>query len=97
MPYTIELAPKAARQFRKLPAHARKRLARHIDALAENPRPSGAKKLAGGGQLYRMRVGDYRLVYTIRDDVLLILVVAVGSRRDIYKALFRKRRGKRGA
>ena len=53
--------------------------------------------LAGAGQLYRIRVGDYRLVYTIRDDVLLILVVAVGRRRDIYKLLVRKRRGKRGA
>ncbi len=90
MPYTIELTPKAARQFRKLPAHSRKRLARHIDALAENPRPSGAKKLAGAGHLYRIRVGDHRLVYKVRNDALLVLVVAVGSRRDIYRTLFRK-------
>ena len=57
-----------------------------IELLAEQPRPSGGKKLVGGDGEWRVRTGDYRIIYEIHDHVLLILVVAIGQRRDIYGA-----------
>jgi len=56
-----------------------------IDALADGPRPAGAKKLKGGGELWRIRVGDYRIVYAVRDRILLVLVVRVAHRREVYR------------
>lgn len=85
MTYRIEVAPAAARQLRKLDPPARRRVQGAIELLAENPRPRSAKKLAGGEGEWRVRTGDYRVVYEINDDVLLVLVVAVGHRRDIYE------------
>jgi mRNA interferase RelE/StbE len=58
-----------------------------IDGLAENPRPHGCQKMHGHENLYRARTGDWRVVYEIRDNVLLVLVVAVGHRREIYRGL----------
>jgi mRNA interferase RelE/StbE len=53
--------------------------------LEQNPRPPGCKQLAGDSGFYRIRVGDYRVIYSIEDDVLLVLVLKVGPRRDIYR------------
>jgi mRNA interferase RelE/StbE len=83
--YRIEFKPSAAKALTALPAEMRRRLAAKIDALAHQPRPRGVKKLVGEENLYRIVVGDYRIVYQIRDEVLLILVVRVGHRRDIYR------------
>jgi mRNA interferase RelE/StbE len=83
--YRIEVAPAAARQLRKLDPPARRRVQGAVELLAENPRPRSAKKLVGGEGEWRVRTGDYRVVYEINDDVLLVLVVAVGHRRDIYE------------
>jgi mRNA interferase RelE/StbE len=58
-----------------------------IRALAEDPRPAGAKKLEGVGELYRVRSGDYRILYQIEDARLVVVVVDVGNRRDIYRSL----------
>lgn len=86
MTYRIEFEPKAERWLTKQPADVRRRVGEKIAALAKNPRPNGVAKLQGQSQLfYRIRVGDYRVVYTIEDDRLIILVVAVGNRRDIYR------------
>jgi mRNA interferase RelE/StbE len=85
MSYRVEVAPAAVRQLRKLDPTARRRVQAAIELLAEEPRPSGAKKLAGGEGEWRVRTGDYRIVYEISDNVLLVLVVAVGNRRDIYR------------
>ena len=85
MRHRIEVAPAAARQLRKLAAAARRRAQAAIELLAGRPRPSGAKKLVGGAGEWRVRTGDYRIVYEIHDDVLLVLVVAVGHRREIYR------------
>jgi len=78
MTYRIQVAPAAVRQLRKLDAAARRRVQAAIELLADHPRPSGAKKLVGGDGEWRVRTGDYRIVYEIHDDVLLVLVVAVG-------------------
>jgi len=81
--YTIELAPAAVRQLGRLDTSARRRVQAAIELLSENPRPAGAKRLVGGE--WRVRTGDYRVVYEIQDRILLVLVVAVGHRRNIYR------------
>ncbi|NHN54536.1 type II toxin-antitoxin system RelE/ParE family toxin [Calidifontibacter sp. DB0510] len=85
MTYRIEVAPAAVRQLRKLDHAARRRVQAAIELLADNPRPTGASKLVGGDGAWRVCTGDYRIIYQIDDGVLLILVVAVGHRRDIYR------------
>lgn len=85
MSYTVQLAPAAVRQLRKLPPEARRRIQAAIEILADTPRPPGAKKLAGSSGDWRVRTGDYRIIYEIRDAQLIVLVVALGHRRDIYQ------------
>ncbi len=84
MTYRIEIAPAVARQLRKLDPPARRRVQAAIELLSGEPRPAGAKKIVGGAGEWRVRTGDFRVVYEIHDQVLLVLVVAVGHRRDIY-------------
>ncbi len=85
MTYRIEVAPTAVRQLRQLDPAARRRVQAAIELLADQPRPSGVKKLAAGDGEWRARTGDYRIVFEIHDEVLLVLVVAVGHRREIYQ------------
>jgi mRNA interferase RelE/StbE len=82
--YKIELRPAAARALRKLDPHAARRVQAAIALLAEDPRPPASRPLRGR-PAWRIRVGDYRVIYTIEDDLLLIVVVALGHRRDIYE------------
>lgn len=84
MTYRVEVAAAAVRQLRKLDRAAQRRVQAAIELLAAEPRPNGAKKLVGGDGEWRVRTGDYRIVYEIHDNVLLVLVVAVGHRREIY-------------
>jgi len=86
MRYRIELA-KGPKKFLDAIRDGKlaRRFSREIDALAENPRPPGSLKLQGNDELYRVRVGDYRIIYQIQDRVLLVLVVEIGNRRDIYR------------
>ncbi|MFZ2503933.1 MAG: type II toxin-antitoxin system RelE/ParE family toxin [Nocardioides sp.] len=85
MTYRVEVAPAAVRQLRKLDPAGRRRVQAAIELLADHPRPSGARKLVGGAGEWRVRTGDYRIVYEVHDGVLLVLVVAVGHRREIYQ------------
>lgn len=85
MSYEVQLAPAAVRQLRKLPPDARRRIQAAVELLAETPRPPGAKKLSGTSGDWRVRTGDYRIIYEIRDAQLIVLVVSMGHRRDIYK------------
>ena len=87
MSYEIEVAPQAARQFKKLPRDAQERVGRCIDGLGADPRPPGCEKISGHANLYRVRAGDYRVVYQIHDDRLVVIVILVGDRRDIYRLL----------
>jgi len=64
----------------------RVRVARKIDSLAGDPRPAGVEKPRGAEDLWRVRVGDDRIIYTIRDEVLLVLVVRIGHRREVYRS-----------
>lgn len=83
MSYRIELRPAAVTALRRIDPQDRPRIQGAIALLGENPRPPGAKALQGRDGL-RVRVGDYRITYTIHDDVLLIAVVTLGHRKDVY-------------
>jgi mRNA interferase RelE/StbE len=85
--YRIEFRPSAADELEKLPSTDRRRIGRRIDALAQDPRPQGIRQLDKG--IYRLRAGDYRVIYQIRDEVLLVLVIRIGHRSDVYRALSR--------
>lgn len=85
MAYSIGFAQSAKRQFDKLPDSVKRRMAEAIDKLAENPRPDGVVKLSGEDGIYRIRVGDYRIVYHIEDDKLCVVVLKTGHRREIYR------------
>ncbi|MEO7422774.1 MAG: type II toxin-antitoxin system RelE/ParE family toxin [Ornithinibacter sp.] len=84
MTYQVQISPAALRQLRKLDSPAKRRIQAAIELLSNEPRPSGAKKLVGGEEAWRVRTGDYRIVYEIHDNVLLVLVLAVGHRPDTY-------------
>ena len=85
MPYTVEVAPPAVKSLRSLDRTTRRRLTAAIDALADDPRPPGCAKMKGEDDLWRVRVGDYRIVYETQDERLLVLVLAAGHRKDIYR------------
>ncbi|ULA62803.1 MAG: Type II toxin-antitoxin system RelE/ParE family toxin [Nitrospira sp.] len=85
MAYSILLAPPAERQLKALAEPAQKRIVKRLKSLRENPRPHGVKKLAGEEDLYRIREGDYRIVYTIQDKRLIVLVVKIGDRKEVYR------------
>ncbi|HEY4235583.1 MAG TPA: type II toxin-antitoxin system RelE/ParE family toxin [Lacipirellulaceae bacterium] len=87
MVYRIDLKPSARDSLAKIPQPGRQRIRKKIDRLAENPRPRGVEKLAGGDELYRIRVGDYRVIYQIHDNALLVLVVRIGGRGDVFRHL----------
>jgi len=82
--YSLEIKRSAAKELAQLPAKDRGRVIARIQALAEDPRPVGAEKLSGQ-ERYRVRQGDYRILYEIEDAVLRIMVVKIGHRRDIYR------------
>jgi mRNA interferase RelE/StbE len=85
MTYAVALSPAAARQLRKLDPQARRRVQAAIELVAIEPRPPAATQLVGGGGEWRVRTGDYRIIYEIEDDQLLVLVLTVGHRRDVYR------------
>ncbi|MGB3203883.1 MAG: type II toxin-antitoxin system RelE/ParE family toxin [Crinalium sp.] len=85
MTYQIELTKGALKQLKKLPTDIRERIDLKIQELAVNPRPDGVKKIEGDLSLYRIRIGDYRVIYQIQDDVLLVIVVKVKHRREVYR------------
>jgi mRNA interferase RelE/StbE len=85
MPYSVSLAPAAARQMRALPQQIQARLFPAIADLANDPRPLGSRKLTGEADLYRIRVGNYCIVYAIDDDAMTVTVVKVGDRKDVYR------------
>ena len=82
--YRIEVRPAAARALRKLDSGIQTRIQGAIALLAGDPRPPSSRALRGRPG-YRVRVGDYRIIYTVADDVLLVVVVTLGHRRDVYR------------
>ncbi|MHB1173449.1 MAG: type II toxin-antitoxin system RelE family toxin [Lacisediminihabitans sp.] len=86
MTYSVRIAPAAERQLRKFDPQARRRVQAAIDLLATSPRPPKAVQLVGGAGEWRVRTGDYRIIYEIQDDKLIVLVLRTGHRRDIYES-----------
>jgi mRNA interferase RelE/StbE len=89
MAYRIEITPRARKDLKALPVRERQRVAGQIDAMKTDPRPMGCKKLKGREDFWRIRVSDYRVVYQIQDEILLILIVRVGDRKEICEAIRR--------
>jgi len=85
MPYRVLFRPSAERGLRGLSTDLQDRVIAEIHTLTEDPRPPGAIKLAGSENLYRVRVGDYRVVYAIEDDFLVVLIVEIAHRREVYR------------
>lgn len=86
MIYQVEVPESIAKQLRELPKPTRRALGYAIHELSENPRPDGGKKLKGAVNRYRIRVGDWRVVYSIEDRKLVVLVLRVADRKDVYRA-----------
>ncbi len=82
--YRVEILPAVERQLRRIDSGPRRRIDAAILSLAADPRPHGCRKLSGSEE-YRVRVGDYRVLYEIEDAVLRVLVVKVGHRGDVYR------------
>jgi mRNA interferase RelE/StbE len=85
MAYHVELKPRADKQLQALPRRVQLQIVGALQKLADEPRPQGVRKLAGEVDLYRIRVREHRIIYQIQDNLLLVLVVKIGHRRDIYR------------
>jgi mRNA interferase RelE/StbE len=83
--YRIEFLKTAQKELRKLPKEIQQRIAAKIDSLLADPYPPESKKLTNGNGRFRIRIGDYRVIYRIEEDKLIILIIKIGHRRDIYK------------
>lgn len=88
--YTVELTGAAARQLRKLNSAAQLRIVTALEVLQTEPRPPAMKALVGHPGYLRVRIGNYRIVYTIVDARLLILILALGDRKDVYESFERR-------
>lgn len=91
--YRVEFSEAAAKQLRKLDRAAQEQIAAKIRAIEVDPRGRGCEKLTGEPNAYRIRSGDYRIVYEVFDDRVMVRVVGVDHRRNIYQFIKRKRRG----
>jgi len=83
----VTILPSALGQLAELPRHDQKRIKERIDRLAVDPRPPGVKKLQGESDLFRIRSGNYRIIYSIADVRLVVLVIRIEHRRDVYRSL----------
>jgi mRNA interferase RelE/StbE len=82
--YKIEIKKSAVKELNNLPINELKKIVQKIQNLADNPRPSGCKKLTGE-EKYRIRSGNYRILYIIEDNILIIYIVKIGHRREVYR------------
>ncbi|MBP8083461.1 MAG: type II toxin-antitoxin system RelE/ParE family toxin [Spirochaetes bacterium] len=82
--YFIEITPSAARDYKKIPQTDAGKINTLIDSLSRNPRPTGCKKLENRNA-YRVRSGNYRVIYEISDKILTVCVIRIRHRKDVYK------------
>jgi len=85
--YTLELSPASQRQLKKLPKQLQLTIIQKLEDLKTTPLPVGIKKLSGIDNLYRLRIGDYRVIYQVEHKILLILVLKIGDRKEVYDNL----------
>ena len=82
--YKIVFKQSVAKDLRRIPTKDVRRILKRIDSLEDEPRPAGAEKLTGD-EIYRVRQGNYRILYAIEDDVIMVTIVKVGHRHDVYR------------
>ena len=87
MKYRIEFKRSAAKALKKIPKYDQKRIADRIDSLSENLPDPATTKMKGDNPFHRIRVGDYRIIYEIHRDILLIVVLKIGHRKEVYRRL----------
>jgi mRNA interferase RelE/StbE len=85
--YRIEFKRSAAKVFKKLPKPDRRRIRDKIDSFSENLPDPATTKMKGDNPFHRVRVGDYRIIYEVQEDILLILVIKIGHRKEVYRRL----------
>ncbi|MDE1163253.1 MAG: type II toxin-antitoxin system RelE/ParE family toxin [Acidobacteriaceae bacterium] len=83
--YVVEIKQSARKELERLPNALIARIFAKIEALQDDPRPAGCKKLKGDEATYRIRIGDYRVVYTIDDGKILVTVIRIRHRREVYE------------
>lgn len=86
-PYKVGYESAARKELNKLDRQIARRIARTISALGTDPRPAGCRRLVGYDNLWRIRIGDYRVIYTIKDTELIILVLRIAHRSEVYKRI----------
>lgn len=84
MGYVIEVVPKAEKEYLKLPNSIQSRIKQNIISLEDNPRPVGSRKLRESS-FYRIRTGDYRIVYSVHDDTRIVKILSIAHRREVYR------------
>jgi len=87
MLFEIEIHPDARDDLASLPKKIQRQVDKKLLSLAQNPRPTQARRLQGNKDLWRIRSGDYRIIYEIRDHIMVVLVVRIGDRKDVYRKL----------
>ena len=87
MKYRVEFKRSAAKALKKIPKSDQRRIRDRIDSLAENLPESAATKMKGDNPFHRIRVGDYRIIYEIHGDILVIMVLKIGHRKQVYRRL----------
>ncbi|MCK4626743.1 MAG: type II toxin-antitoxin system RelE/ParE family toxin [Phycisphaerae bacterium] len=85
MDYDVQIRPAAWRQLKRLPKALQRRILDRLELLAKNPRPVGSAKLTGSECTYRIRIGDYRVIYDVLDRAVVVLVLKIAHRRDVYR------------
>ena len=86
--YSLRIKDSAAKEIERIePKKVRRQVVKGIQSLAADPRPAGCQKLAGTQDRYRLRQGSYRIVFSVRDEELVVILVKVGHRSDVYKNL----------
>jgi mRNA interferase RelE/StbE len=83
--YSVEISRTAERQLKSIPHADQRRLATAMLALATDPRPHGSRKLSGYEDVFRVRIGRYRILYSVSDTVLIVIVLKIGDRKDVYR------------
>lgn len=83
--HRLEITRAAGKQLDRLPGAAASRVQAAIQGLAKNPRPSGSVKMSDMPKAWRIRVGEYRVIYDIHDEVLRVIIIRIGHRRDVYR------------
>jgi mRNA interferase RelE/StbE len=85
MNYTIQYKRSASEELLALPETQARKILSSINRLAEEPRPHGSKKLKGSNNVYRLRIGNYRVIYTITDQILIVTIIKIGHRKSVYR------------